>query len=118
MEANKNGMPKNKSNSPDEARILAYLNGELSEGDRREVEEWIATDSPESDMLMGLKELGAAQTRKSNKRLKKSLTRMIGSGRRRSKTVGVDHVTIYIIVILLALIAVAYFVILKYMPGR
>jgi ferric-dicitrate binding protein FerR (iron transport regulator) len=105
------GLFQNQGKQPDEATMYAYLNGELSEQQQHEVEQWLADESMESDAIEGLKALGAEPSKAAVTRIKTTLKSNLRKKQKRNPIKFSGHVTLVTIVVVLILCLAAYLVV-------
>jgi len=88
-----------------EAQMLAYLEGRLSEAETRRVEKILSEEGMDSDAAEGLMNLPIAETREMVNQLNQKMQRQLKSRRvrRRADTQLWTWVTVFLILILIAL---------------
>lgn len=90
---------------------MAYLEGRLPEADRRAVEAMLSEEGMESDALEGLQTLGADEARGIKTQLNAALQQSLKKGRRPRRGMADSRWTLYAVIILMLLAAVAFGVI-------
>jgi len=113
-------MKKSNSNRPtshhsdgESDKILDYLNGKLSEEEKRKFEELLSEDGPESDAIEGFQTISINEAQKIRQRIHKNMHKNLLSqkAKRRQHFKGSPkQLWVYVLVVLL-LILVAYLVI-------
>ena len=96
-------------------KLLAYLEGKLSPGEQHEVELWLGDKGMESDALDGLKTLAPGEIRRSVNQLNHNLRKASRKKNKRRNPLPTEQFTWVAIVIVLLLVAVAFFIIKKTM---
>ena len=66
-------------------KLMAYLEGKLSDEERHEVEAWLASEGMEADAVEGLMDLPIAETQQSVNRLNFQLRQQLRQKRERHK---------------------------------
>jgi anti-sigma factor RsiW len=94
-----------------EEKLMAYLEGKLTAGERHEVEQWLAEDGMESDAVEGLRALQPDQTKHSVNRLNHDLRKTLLARKRKRRSSKADQHTWIAILIILLLVAIAYIII-------
>ena len=96
-----------------EAQLLAYMEGKLTEEERRKIEEQISQESMESDALEGLSALNPEETKALKHRLNTGLQRSIKRRRRSKQTLWDQRWTWLALALILLFSILAYLVIFR-----
>ncbi len=96
-----------------EAKLMAWLEGNLSPAEQHEVEKWLAEEGMESDALEGLRELKPQEARHTVSRLNHNLRKSIINKKHTRRPLKTGQFSWIAIAIVLLLIVVAYIVIRK-----
>lgn len=93
-----------------EAQMQAYLEGRLSDEERRIVEESLSNESPESDALEGLQLLTEEERNDLHLRLNSELKKSLNKKRKPRRDMPSQRWTILAILLILLLVVLAYLV--------
>jgi anti-sigma factor RsiW len=88
-----------------EQQLLAYMEGTLSDDDRREVELWLSEEGMESDAYDGLVQMNAPERNASIARINGRLRKKLKKKRRNSPIVSQYYPVVAIILILMLVLA-------------
>ncbi len=94
-----------------EEQLLAYLEGRMSEAERRAIEEQLSSEGMESDAIEGLQALSAGETKAMKHRLDAELQSALHHKRRRRRGLSDQRWTWTAIIIILLLAILGYAVI-------
>lgn len=100
------------NNSLSQEKLLAYLEGNLSAEEQREVEALLSEDGADADAIEGLKDLTSADTRMLTDRIDYTLLHELRKNKYKGKKkLGADMWTWVALLIIILLTCIAYWIV-------
>ena len=100
-----------KGKEPDQALMMAYLEGKLSPEEQHRVELWLSEEGMGSDAIEGLQMLPVEETKQTVNRLNNELHKTLRNKKKKRRKTGSDVIVWTTVITILVLAVVAYLVI-------